>query len=416
MIAKYTCPFCYEKFGKSQIEFRCENDSTTSCQEDDAKLGRYFGGGRQMANRVIPRATWKELWQRKHFFGFFRKTGRSIRVPNKVTCEKCNIDSRKRICPHCHNELPTYFHKAQSHIISIIGARASGKTHYITVLINELMKNGYKLKISTLPQDVGEDRNEVTTKRYQRLYKNPLINNKEELTKTAESTQAYYPLIYQISSDKKGWNKMKSLYLAFYDTAGESFNDSQAVKKFANYVNNSSGIIFLLDTFQVPPVKKALEAKGLRVPSNGGVEFRDVLTQLLGSFLKEGVVKNNAISKIPMALTFSKIDEVIKKGLLNDDLQDFIIRKNSEYLEKEIFSKEELEEVSNDMRSLLTIWEQKDFIVEVERIFSKHAYFGVSALGSTPVGGKLNEELKPHRVLDPLLWILDNIGFALPKK
>jgi hypothetical protein len=39
--------------------------------------------------------------------------------------------------------------------------------------------------------------------------------------------------------------------------------------------------------------------------------------------------------------------------------------------------------------------------------FSKHAFFGVSALGENPVGGsQLMGEPQPVRVLDPLLWLL----------
>ena len=68
------------------------------------------------------------------------------------------------------------------------------------------------------------------------------------------------------------------------------------------------------------------------------------------------------------------------------------------------------------MRSLLSYWGEDQFISDVEKHFTNHCYFGVSALGSTPKSGILGEEIKPHRVLDPLLWILDNIGFALPKK
>ena len=133
--------------------------------------------------------------------------------------------------PKCHNELPTFFHKADSHIISIIGARASGKTHYITVLIHELLNLGYKLDISTIPQDVGEDRSQITSKRYQRDYKNPLFDGNKELPKTQKNAQDHYPLIYQIKSGQSGFNKSKALYLVFYDTAGENFKRPARVKE-----------------------------------------------------------------------------------------------------------------------------------------------------------------------------------------
>jgi hypothetical protein len=409
------CPFCYEKFSRSSIEFRCENDDSPICKEDDPKLAAYFGGRRKQENRVIPNENWKNVWQKKSAKGFFSKVKRTFNVPNEVKCDKCKMPSGKRICPKCHNQLPTLFHQAHSHIISIIGARSSGKTHFITVVINELLNRGHLLDITTIPQDVGEDRNERTTQRYQRVYKGPLIDQQRELEQTQKNSKDYYPLIYLLKSGQKGFSKSKALYLVFYDTAGENFKDSEELKKLANYVSNSSGIIFLLDTFQVPEIKKRLQREHVSIP-NIGVEFQDVFHQLYSLLQARGGLKLNAKSKIPIALTFSKIDEVFRHNLLGDDFQDFTIREDSSYQTTHHYSKEEMEDVSNDMRSLLESWGEEGFIHSVESVFSKHAYFGVSALGATPVGGRLQNKVTPHRVLDPLMWLLDNLGFALPKK
>lgn len=409
----FTCPYCYEKFSREEFEFRCESFTSTTCQEEDPKLATYFGAPGYRANRVIPNKSWRDVMTKKNWFKAFGKVSRMLVVPDQVKCDRCGGPSRKKICPRCHNELPTYFHKAESHIISVIGARGSGKTHYITVLIHQLLKQGYQLDISTIPQDVGEDRTKVTSKRYIEEYKRPLLERGEELTKTTIARDLN-PLIYQITSSQKGFGKTKALYLVFYDTAGENFHDALELKKLANYVANSSGIIFLLDTFQVPHIKKNLRNKGITI-SESGIDFQGVFQQVYSLLERQGLVKLNSPSRVPIALTFSKIDEIIRHKLMDDDIQDFSIRRNSEYLKTGVFRKEELEEVNHDMRSLLTLWNEEGFIAGVEDKFSKTAYFGVSALGSTPIGGKI-EEIKPHRVLDPLVWILDNIGFALPRK
>ncbi|MCB0629925.1 MAG: hypothetical protein R2824_02405 [Saprospiraceae bacterium] len=409
----FTCPYCYEKFSRDEFEFRCESFTSTACQEEDPKLARYFGVPHYLANRVIPNKSWRDVMTKKSLWKAFGKMSRMLVVPDEVKCDRCGGPSRKKICPRCHNELPTYFHKAESHIISVIGARGSGKTHYITVLIHELLKRGYKLDISTIPQDVGEDRSKVTSKRYSEEYKRPLLDRGEELTKTTIAKDLN-PLIYQITSSQKGFGKTKALYLVFYDTAGENFHDDQELKKLANYVANSSGIIFLLDTFQIPHIKNSLRSAGNAI-TESGIDFQGVFQQVYNLLEKQGLVKLKARSPVPIALTFSKIDEVIRNNLLDDDIEDFSIRKNSKYLEEGFYDQAELEEVSHDMRSLLTLWEEEGFIAGVESKFSQTAYFGVSALGATPKGGKI-EDVRPLRVLDPLVWILDKIGFALPKK
>ncbi len=416
MAFSFTCPFCYERFAREDIRFRCENPSAPGCREDDDKLARYFDGPTFYAGRVIENKTWNETVTGKDVGGFFGKMLRFVKVPEQVRCERCQYPSRKRICPHCHNELPTLFHEADSHIISVVGARNSGKTHYITVLINELLQKGYHLDIQTVPQDVGEDRSKVTSRRYFEDYKKPLFMQHKELMKTQANAKDLHPLIYQISSGQKDFGKKTALYLVFYDTAGENFNDKEELKKLANYIKNSSGIIFLLDTFQVPDINAALQKKGVPVPA---VETtpRDVFGQMHQLFQQFSLLKKHSSkSDIPLALTFSKIDEVIKNDLFDDDLQEFTVRKESSYLRTRIFAEAELTEVSNDMRSLLNQWGEGGFIADVERTFSRIAYFGVSALGSTPLGGELRQNIAPHRVMDPLLWILDNLGFALPKK
>ena len=99
MISNYTCPFCYEKFSKGEIEFRCENLKSTACQENDLKLASYFGASRMMANRVIPNQDIRDLVKSKSIFGIFKRMSQKVKVPNEVSCDKCNRKSRKRVCP-----------------------------------------------------------------------------------------------------------------------------------------------------------------------------------------------------------------------------------------------------------------------------------------------------------------------------
>jgi hypothetical protein len=419
MTFSFTCPFCYERFSRDEIQFRCENPDAPGCREDDRELAHYFGGSNFYAGRVIENKTWNETFSGKDVGGFFGKVLRLVKVPEQVRCDRCKYPSRKRICPHCHNELPTLFHEADSHIISVVGAFQSGKTHYITVLINELLQKGYLLDIQTVPQDVGEDRTQVTSKRYLEKYKKPLFVQNKELEKTQVNAKDFYPLIYQISSGQKDFGKKKALYLVFYDTAGENFEDKEELKKLANYVRNSSGIIFLLDTFQIPHIHRELKRLGVDVPNKIVAEPNTVFHSIRQLFEQFGLLKNiSSKSDIPLALTFSKIDEVIKHKLYGDDFdfQEFMFQKDSVYLRSRLYTEAEIDEVSNEMRSLLHSWSEGAFVAAVERTFSHTAYFGVSALGSTPEQGLLRQNVTPHRVMDPLLWILDNLGFALPKK
>ncbi|MEL6867375.1 MAG: hypothetical protein AAFP19_23315, partial [Bacteroidota bacterium] len=369
----------------------------------------YFGRSTFMAKRIIKQAP--------PSFGR-RLMSRLMKQGNtKVNCDQCHKPSNKRLCPRCHNQLPTFFHQEQSHIISIIGARNSGKTHYITVLINELLRRGHLLKISTIPQDVGEDRREVTSIRYKRDYKGPLLDQQQELVQT-QASKDLYPLIYEIaSSGEQSFGKKRVLYLAFYDTAGENFRDDEEIRKMANYVSNSSGVIFLLDTFQIPIVKKHLKGKGLQIPDLS-TDYHDVLYKVLNRFGREGhITQAGRKNKIPTAITLSKFDEVLRHNLLSDHLGKSSINNNSSYLQRRKYNEQEIADFSAVIKyNLEEQWHESGFVSDISTRFSNCHFFGVSALGHTPVKGKLVDgQYVPFRVMDPLLWILDQLNFVLPK-
>jgi len=57
------------------------------------------------------------------------------------------------------------------------------------------------------------------------------------------------------------------------------------------------------------------------------------------------------------------------------------------------------------MQDLIDNWLDDDLIRLIQQ-FKQHSFFGVTSLGSNPAGSKLVNDVKPRRVLDPLLWLL----------
>ncbi len=44
----------------------------------------------------------------------------------------------QRLCGSCHSQLPAQFGDARTHLIALVGAKESGKSVYMTVLLHEL--------------------------------------------------------------------------------------------------------------------------------------------------------------------------------------------------------------------------------------------------------------------------------------
>ena len=61
---------------------------------------------------------------------------------------------------------------------------------------------------------------------------------------------------------------------------------------------------------------------------------------------------------------------------------------------------------SLEMESLLEVWGAGELLRHVKSQFEDWCFFGLSALGNSP--GEQGEipRISPHRVLDPLLWLL----------
>ena len=68
--------------------------------------------------------------------------------------------------------------------------------------------------------------------------------------------------------------------------------------------------------------------------------------------------------------------------------------------------KSDFDNTQHEMETLLDNFIVGDMEQKI-RMFSQHAYFGVSALGANPEKNVIPEGgVQPHRVLDPLLWLL----------
>ena len=118
----FICPYCFEKHKLTEIQFRCTN---RRCKDfDDIEMTQYENG-----NLKMPK-------QGKRTFSV--PSLNVFSVPKSAKCPECGSVTHKYICPSCHNELPESTLTGKDIIISIVGSRATGKSHFVGVIIKEL--------------------------------------------------------------------------------------------------------------------------------------------------------------------------------------------------------------------------------------------------------------------------------------
>ena len=387
------CPFCFERINLYQVDFRCANVPELCPPENDTLLAQFLGVTTQKMNKVvnIPSFTKMEtLWRP---------------APREATCQACHQKTTIRLCPNCHSEWPNTVGKFKDLIVTIIGTQDAGKCHYFSVLIAQLQN-----KISPHFDCTLRPLNDETVQRYWNDFYNPIFRNQKIIQTTVSNStknaRQRLPLTYTLSFNRNG--KVRDVItLVFFDTAGEEldYEDTNRIDNKAIY--HSSGLILLLDSLQLPAVRKQLpphtplpRAQPLEAVYGRPDEFeKHHLLEQVALLIRQAHQKMpNDLIKSPIAITFSKIDALSplleNNSIINSDSQ------HPGYFDIAAFN-----QVNTEMKSRAHDWAE-DLIETVEHHFQQDAFFGITALGCNPEMSHKIDSLKPRRVEEPFLWLL----------
>lgn len=385
------CPYCYEPINTRTIMFRCP-----------ARPSR--------TGKTCPTAPDPVLRERTGFNLAVGPVFTADGQKSHAQCPDCQLETTTRICPACHATLPVHFGTVNSRLIALVGAKESGKTVFMTVLVHELMnKVGRRLDAAMSGAD---DR---TRERFAGAYEGPLYGEKRLLGATTAATRSgREPMVFRFTTEERrrlGSPVPRHTLLSFFDTAGEDLTSKESVEENVRYLAEADGIVLLLDPLQMPGAR-ALAAPSARLPAQGAVadDPANVLERItdLVSPLDGG--SKRKISR-PLAIAFSKLDA------LDHNLKETSpLRRPAPTAA--FFDETDSQEVHAEIRRLLSSWDGD----RIDHLASKHyehfRYFGLSALGGTPTAeNKVNSRgIRPYRVADPFLWALGGFGAIKVKK
>ena len=377
------CPYCFNRWSTKTAAFRCTSRDDARCKRvPDEKLGRLRGTSAPTEARVTV------------------QTGRlgqafAIKPGNPVRCE-CGSPTRP-ICPECHSDLPQRFAEARSRSMALIGTKASGKSHFIAVVLHELEhKIGPRFKGALTVLD-DPTRKRIDDDLYPRLYKSGVVL---EATQSAVGSSATRdPLVTRLSLGSKNSN------LVFFDAAGEDLQSLDIMEREGRYITQSDGLILLIDPLQIQRVRDDLEGS-VELPADT-FDVYSMLGRLSGLMREARGIPAKKPIDVPLAIAISKIDAL--RGLLPDSHPVFALPIHDGRFDRGV-----ARNISESLRAEAVSWvgERLDGFLKQE--FANYCFFGVSALGDSPVNGRLRNGVSPHRVEDPVLWMLDQWG-AVPQ-
>jgi hypothetical protein len=374
---KEICPYCFEPFKLAEAPFRCASPGARCAPEVDAVRARSWEDNVPMG-RVLPSNS------------KFQKESR---------CPNCNQVSRKRICPHCHMDLPHTTGKYRNLIFAVIGAKEAGKSHYLAVLIEQIRKH-----VGPLLGMLLEPLDDHTIRRYRQDFYEPIYRHGKVIYATTSALadrRVQLPLVYTLTFTGKnlfGRNAIKGVVtLVFFDTAGEDLNSRDTMGTVNKYIYRADGIILLLDPLQLPNVRDRL---------NGSVSLPQINTET--STILERTTELIRLGRnlslqapisTPLAVAFSKFDAV-------EPLIDSQMQLNAEPNHRAGYDLADFHAVSSEMQALLQDWDGGVIPQQAETHYRKSGFFGLTALGCNPHGDQKIPRVLPRRVEDPFLWLL----------
>ncbi|OCA88073.1 hypothetical protein A8F94_09650 [Bacillus sp. FJAT-27225] len=390
------CPYCFSKFHPEKVVFRAAHhrtDDEAYMLQEDELLSDYrekFQLDRTGdMEAVINPAT---IPQENKIYTDNVLTGIS---------DKYSVVTRKRLCPNCHNNLPSTAGKFPSNIVSFVGATSVGKSVYLASLIHTIQNTTARnFNAACIPLD-----NKIS-ERFRNNYELPLFEEGELLTST-RSTQRQEPLIFQFKfkDDTKA-----PLTLVFFDVAGEAMTDTDYMELHAAHIKNSAGILFLVDPMQIRSIRSRLLFKMGENPGEvvaQGADPRDVAISLYENFISH---EDNGKTGIPTAVVLTKSDLL---HALKEEDGDYI-RPNSNVfrnvVHRDFLNLDEYENINGEVRRFL---EEVDspFVDTMDVYFNEASYFAVSALGSNPIDQQVTGVINPIRVDEPFVWLLHKLGY-----
>ncbi|MCS7477591.1 hypothetical protein ACFFQW_34600 [Umezawaea endophytica] len=391
--SRLNCPYCYRDFRAKEIRFRCS--------------GRV--GSRKKCTTSLDRVLADQMGDRQPQLPVFDADGRKPTAKH----EPCGAETHYRLCPRCHSQLPVHFGRTESKLIALVGAKETGKTVYMTVLLHELMNTvGERFNASVL----GADEN--TRLQFESAYEHVLYEKRElhGPTKTATAERGgRKPLVFSFTTGNGGGRVRRSL-LSFFDTAGEDMVSERSIDQNVRYLTSADGIILLLDPLQMRGARPHADADAVLPPLSTAADtpatvLTNIIEQLHGRL---GVKSNRRIDK-PIAVAFTKMDAL-----------DGYIPETSPLRRRPpttaAFNEPDSLQVHEHMRALLHEWAGHNIDDTLSKNFARYRLFGLSALGESPQVDSAESRsqrvsdrgVQPRRVEDPFLWLMSEFS-TIPK-
>ena len=329
---------------------------------------------------------------------FVDKIKNRLPVCKRRFCPNHGVTIREAFCKHCGEMLPPQilFHDKFLSFCAV-GVAGAGKSSYMTTLLHELKYSGLPYVLQAM--DVQ------TTQRAQ--INEQFVYEARHCLEGTLSGISPKPQLWTILDNSKQGEKIPTYALTIYDGAGEDcehIDYTPLDSKISLYLSGAKMLLIMFDPLLLPSVRGEIRFETLNA---------SMATERQTSAPANYIRRNCNIppgKKIERraAVVITKLDALTE--MLNGFSSDAAILKESPHIKNLAFVDADSKMVDLEIRDWLTRQGETAFLNAIDANFKDVRVFGVSSFGRPPDIHKRLARIRPHRVLDPLLWMFAGEG------
>ena len=338
-------------------------------------------------------------------------------LPADLPCGLCGGTCTQEVCPACHRDLPEQWRNRRVFTMAMAGARGSGKSVYIAVAVETLIRYAQARGRTVGPETTGTQ--EVYSSRYYKpLYQE---NKVVEGTPPIAAGGAYQrdPLIWSVVGGPE------RLSIVMRDLSGEDVEKLAGVRPNFSFIDRADLVVFLFDPLMLESVRQVLagvipDVDAHRLGARPGEVLPRILAQTGSGTARLALVisKFDSLHQLPRvsdsraailanpAAHFNQ-DATMRRTALAPDLAAAQFEADSRFLDAEVRAL--FDRINEESVTLVADQAARDGRIAAVR------HFAVSAVGESPLhANQLTQRgISPFRVLDPILWGLSAKGVEL---
>ena len=225
------------------------------------------------------------------------------------------------------------------------------------------------------------------------------------------------PQIWYIKNNQKRiGNRVPTYTFTIFDGAGEDHEDQlDPSSTVCRYIKASKAIIVTIDPLVMPSVRRSgivdpqVISNSLAGDSGSDKNEEDIINGVANYIKAARGIRANQLLDVPVAVVLTKFDTILNHPAFGPQA---LIKNSSLTIRDGKVDMSEIMQVNDEIKNWLYQIGESKFIDILDSHFKEYCFFGVSSYGAPPLNeNTLPTEIKPHRILDPILWLFKREKF-----